>query len=62
MNHRQGSSDEVALLVADFGLLDSQLSEMCDAVDSGNAALIDEDNLDRLAVEVPDLRSRLGIG
>ena len=62
MKCRQGSSDEVALLVADFGLLDRQLSEMCDSVDSGNAALIDEDDLDRLAVEVPDLRSRLGIG
>lgn len=60
--YRQGSSDEVALLVADFGLLDCQLAEMCDAIDSGNPSLIDGDDLARLAVEVPDIRSRLGIG
>ncbi|KAK9810635.1 hypothetical protein WJX73_006190 [Symbiochloris irregularis] len=59
---RQGSSDEVALLVADFGILENQLAEMCDAVDSGNGPLVDEEQLDRLAVEVPDLRDRLGIG
>lgn len=59
---RQGSSDELALLVADFGLLDGQLAQMCDAIDQGHPADIDGDDLDRMAVEVPDLRARLGIG
>ena len=59
---RQGSSDELALLVADFGLLDRQLADMCDAIDTDNISHVDGDDLDRLAVEVPDLRARLGIG
>lgn len=59
---RQGSSDELALLVADFGLLDGQLAQMCDAIDQGHPSDIDGDDLDRMAVEVPDLRARLGIG
>lgn len=59
---RQGSSDEVALLVAEFELLDSQLANLCMAVDSQEAILINEDDLESVATEIPDMRSRLGIG
>ena len=59
---RQGSSDELALLVADFGLLDGQLAQMCDATESGSTSPVEGDVVARLAVEGPDLRARLGIG
>ena len=60
--HRTGSSDEVALLIAEFGLLESQLGVLLEAIDAGHTALLDDDNLAHLAVDIPDLRSRLGIG
>lgn len=59
---RTGSSDEVALLIAEFGLLDRQQAALLDAISAGRAALLDDDDLGRLAIDVPDLRSRLGIG
>ncbi|KAK9821246.1 hypothetical protein WJX74_000565 [Apatococcus lobatus] len=62
MLFRQGSSDEVALLVAEFELLDGQLANLCMAVDSQEAILINEDDLESVATEIPDMRSRLGIG
>jgi len=52
----------VALLIAEFGLLDRQQSALLEAVAEGRAALMDDDDLDRLAVDIPDLRTRLGIG
>ena len=58
---RQGSSDEVALLVANFGLLDMRLASMRDAVDAGEAEFIDAEDLAGMAADVPDLCSRLGI-
>ena len=59
---RSGSSDEVALLIAEFGLLDGQLSSLVELVEEGHPALIPEEQLSRLATDVPDLRARLGIG
>ncbi|CAL8462025.1 g1556 [Coccomyxa elongata] len=59
---RQGTSDEVALLVAEFALLDTPIGAMAAAVEAGDVLLVDEANLRRLAVEIPDLRTRLGIG
>lgn len=58
----QGTSDEVALLVAEFALLDTPIAAMGSAVEAGNALAVDEADLRRLAVEIPDLRTRLGIG
>ena len=52
----------MALLVADFGLLDTRLAAMRDAVDAGEAEFIDADDLSAMAGDVPDLCSRLGIG
>ena len=52
----------MALLIAEFGLLDRQQAALLDAISAGRAALLDDDNLGRLAIDVPDLRSRLGIG
>lgn len=58
---RQGSSDEVALLVAEFGLLDQQLAHLAAAVDQSSATLITEEELIPVASEIPDLLTRLGI-
>lgn len=58
---RQGSSDEVALLVAEFGLLDQQLASLAAAIEESHAILITEDELIPVASEIPDMRSRLGI-
>lgn len=58
---RQGSSDEVALLVAEFGLLDQQLANLAAAVEQSSAILITEEELIPVASEIPDLLTRLGI-
>lgn len=49
-------------MIAEFGLLDSELASLLEAVQDGHAARLDDDNLARLAVDIPDLRNRLGIG
>lgn len=59
---RRGSSDEVALLAAEFGLLDAGLSSLATAVDAGEALYVDESDLARLATDIPDMRMRLGLG
>ncbi len=48
--------------MAEFELLDGQLASLCVAVDSQQAILINEDDLEAVATEIPDMRSRLGIG
>ena len=58
---RQGSSDEVALLAAEFGLLDQQLAVLVSAVEAAEPLLIAEEDLILVASEIPDLRGRLGI-
>jgi len=58
---RAGTSDETALLAAEFALLDEGLAALRVAIDRGQAALIGEQELDHLAMEIPDMRSRLGI-
>ena len=58
---RAGTSDETALLAAEFALLDEGLAALRAAIDRGQAALIGEQELDHLASEIPDMRSRLGI-
>lgn len=62
MHSLQGTSDEVALLVAEFALLDGPIAALAEDVEKGEAGRINEDDLARLAVEIPDLRMRLGIG
>ena len=57
----QGTSDEVALLIAEFALLDAPVAALAAAVERGEAARIDGAELARLASDIPDLRSRLGI-
>lgn len=60
---RRGSTDEVALLAAEFKQLDSGLSALAAAVDTGEG-LFDQDEaeLARLATDIPDMRMRLGLG
>ena len=58
---RAGTSDETALLAAEFALLDEGLAALRAAIDRGQAALIGEAELDHLVSEIPDMRARLGI-
>ncbi|GIL51245.1 hypothetical protein Vafri_7097 [Volvox africanus] len=86
---RDGSTNELALLVAEFALLDEQLTLMAAALEAGAAggaaasddgaaeaaavaaaaaaaaamgpALINDEVLSKLAVEIPDMRSRVGV-
>ena len=51
----------MALLVAEFGLLDQQLANLAAAVDQSQAILITEEELIPVASEIPDLLTRLGI-
>lgn len=53
--------EQVALLVAEFAPLDLDLAAMTDAVARGETELLDEEELDRLATEIPEMRTRLGI-
>mmetsp|Transcript_65858 Transcript_65858/g.208429 ORF Transcript_65858/g.208429 Transcript_65858/m.208429 type:complete len:302 (+) Transcript_65858:296-1201(+) len=55
------TDDEVALLVAEFGLLDGELSQLRVLMDRGEALLISDDQLASLATEIPDLKDRLGV-
>lgn len=54
-------SDEVELLVAEFGAMDSSLRKLVSMVDRGAPELINDDVLTELATDIPDLKSRLGI-
>lgn len=47
---------------AEFRLLDEQLAAMAAAVEASEALFIDDNELARLATDIPDLRVRLGIG
>jgi hypothetical protein len=62
---RQGSSEELALIAAEFGLLDGQLATVAAACGNGTTPPPPGDNdavVETLAREVPDLRRRLAIG
>ncbi len=58
---REGSTIELQLLVAEYGLLEEQLIVLATALSSSPLALVDDELLDKLAVEVPDLRIRVGV-
>lgn len=47
--------------MVEFADFDASLAVLADAVARGEAGLLNEDELDRLAVEIPDMRTRLGI-
>lgn len=58
------SADELALLSAEYALLDEQLRDVALEADDA-ACLLYQDGaaqLEALSREIPDLRSRLGIG
>lgn len=59
---RRGSTDEVALLAAEFRQLDTDLSDLAAEVEAGGALVLDDGVLAGLATEIPDLRIRLGVG
>lgn len=59
---RRGSTDEVALLAAEFRQLDAELAAMASEVESGGSLYIDDGDIAALATEIPDLRLRLGVG
>lgn len=52
---------ELAVLVAEFGALDSALAAAAAAVARGEAVLVEDDALDAMAADSADLRARLGI-
>lgn len=60
---RRGSTDEIALLCAEYKELATTLAILVEASKNREDLLvIDEDELSKLAQEIPDLRMRLGIG
>lgn len=59
---RRGSTDEIALLAAEFKQLDAELAALAAEVEAGGSLFIDDGELAALATEVPDLRLRLGVG
>lgn len=52
---------QVALLVAEFAPMHLDLAALVDLVAEGSAAAVDDDALERLAIDIPDMRIRLGI-
>lgn len=58
---RRGSTDEIALLVAEFKQLDAELTDLATEVEAGSSLFIEDAELAALATEVPDLRIRLGV-
>lgn len=55
------TDEEESLLVAEFGLLDADLANLRACVARQEAMLIDDDELEELAADIPDLKNRLGI-
>lgn len=55
------TDEEESLLVAEFGLLDADLARLRISVDRREAILVDDEELEVLATDIPDLKSRLGI-
>ena len=53
--------DEMALMVAEFGVMDASLRRLISFVDRKETALIDDESLSKLAMEIPDMKSRLAI-
>lgn len=47
--------------MVEFADFDAGLAVLADGVARGDAGLLNEDELDRLATEIPDMRTRLGI-
>jgi len=60
----QSSAEELAIFVAEYGLLNSQLNELMGECVDGCCLIEDSEvkQLEVLSREIPDLRSRLGIG
>ncbi len=52
---------ELAVLVAEFGVLDAALADRARLVGRGEAALVADDELDVLVRDIADLKTRLGI-
>ncbi|CAI5527307.1 unnamed protein product [Closterium sp. Naga37s-1] len=55
------SDEDESLLVAEYGLLDADLARLRTAVDRNEAILIEDEELEALAIDIPDLKFRLGI-
>eukprot|EP00899_Mesostigma_viride_P012206 jgi/Mesvir1/20987/Mv08050-RA.2 len=54
-------SDEITLLLAEFGILERQLEKQARLVDADQAIVVDDNVLNALAADIPDLKSRLNI-
>uniref|UniRef100_A0A1D1ZV50 Letm1 RBD domain-containing protein n=1 Tax=Auxenochlorella protothecoides TaxID=3075 RepID=A0A1D1ZV50_AUXPR len=60
--NRLGSSDEVALLIAEFKVLDEELAPLAAALEEDELVYIEAAELARLADDIIDLRTSMGLG
>jgi hypothetical protein len=58
---REGSTNELALLVAEYTLVEEQLAVLASTVGPASMPFVGDDVLEKLAVDVPDLRIRVGV-
>ena len=60
---KDSSTEELALLVAEFALLEEQLELLAGAAEAATLSLVGGDDLlEKLAEEIPDMRARVGVG
>jgi hypothetical protein len=53
--------DDMQLMVAEFGVMDLSLRRLISLVDRQESQLIDDEDLSKLAMEIPDMKLRLAI-
>ncbi len=52
---------DVALLVSEFGVLNSSLANVCTSIESGMWNVVSTEEMEELNREIPDLRNRIGL-
>jgi hypothetical protein len=57
----RGEMKDMRLMVAEFGVMDLSLRRLISLVDRQQSQLIDDEALSKLAMEIPDMKSRLAI-
>lgn len=57
----RGEIEETQIIVAEFGVMDLSLRRLISLVDREEVELIDDEDLSRLAMEIPDMKLRLAV-
>ena len=57
----RGEMKDMRLMVAEFGVMDLSLRRLISLVDRQQSQLIDDEDLSKLAMDIPDMKSRLAI-